>query len=419
MPDWNDLRAILHSATSSVAPAICLCVANRDDVLWEEALGYLDPEARTQPVQTDTLFDLASVTKLFVTTAGMTLVESGRMALDQPVSEIVPEFVGERPLAPYEDPLRPGAVVEVVPPTAERVQAGRVTFRHLLTHTSGLPAWKPLFKVAGGKGAILKVIHQSPFAYPTGDRVLYSDLGLILLAEAMERLTGMGLDEVVKERVTGPLGLAHTMYLPVQSAIGNPQSAIVNVAPTEFCAWRQRRLIAEVHDENAAALGGVAGHAGLFSTAREVAALGQLYLNGGLGVQPRSSASRIRLLSETTVAEMTRQQAVWNDERRGIGWMLRSQGVSSAGRYFSPKSFGHTGFTGTSLWVDPERELVVALLTNRVYYGRDNAAEILALRQQVCDAVALIHDFTSNGKSMFIRKGAASRWHDPSGHSGH
>jgi CubicO group peptidase (beta-lactamase class C family) len=202
----------------------------------------------------------------------------------------------------------------------------------------------------------------------------------------MERLAGQTLDAIVRERVTGPLGLSHTGYRPVSDACHAERSeasrspetrsfaslrmtcADEYIAPTELCAWRNRRIVGEVHDENAAGLGGVAGHAGLFSTASDVAAFGQVYLDGG---RP--------LLHADTVAEMTRLQAEDGAVRRGLGFALWSPDPEASGNPFSQRAFGHAGFTGTSLWIDPDRALVVACLTNRVYYGRDTAG-ILAFR---------------------------------------
>jgi serine-type D-Ala-D-Ala carboxypeptidase len=183
--------------------------------------------------------------------------------------------------------------------------------------------------------------------------VSYSDIGLILLGLAVEQLTGLPLAEAVQAQVTGPLGLTATCYRPHT----HPQQAQTVCAPTEFCAWRQYRVIGEVHDENAAFLGGVAGHAGLFSTAHEVAAFGQSFLDA-------------TLLRADTIAEMTRLQAADGDVRRGLGFALWSPDPEASSHPFSPRTFGHTGFTGTSLWIDPEQALVVALLTNEVYYGR-------------------------------------------------
>nr|HID12471.1 class C beta-lactamase-related serine hydrolase [Anaerolineae bacterium] len=299
---------------------------------------------------------------------------------NQPVAEVLPEFRGPRPIRPYADPLHPGREIAVAPPTDETVDAGRVTFRHLLTHTSGLPAWSPLYRL-GSPQAIMEAALRSDFSYPTGIRVLYSDLGFILLGEAIARLADQSLDAALQELVLEPLGLQATGFPPPASS----------AAPTEHCVWRRRRLQGEMHDENAAALGGVAGHAGLFGTAADVAALGQLYLDGG-------KLEDVRLLRGETASEAVREQARFLGERRGLGWMLRSKEGASCGRFFSPRSYGHTGFTGTSLWVDPEVGLVVVLLTNRVYYGRDPAG-IAAFRPALHDAVYQSAISGNNGPS--------------------
>ncbi|MGC8781739.1 MAG: serine hydrolase domain-containing protein, partial [Anaerolineae bacterium] len=359
-------EAVVRAALGRVFPAAQVEVRQAGAVLWSAAYGWLDPETRTQPTTTDTLFDLASVTKLFVVTAFMTLVEEGRVGLDQPVATVLPEFSGARPIRPYDDPLRPGELVSVTwatdaAPAAMTVDAGRVTFRHLLTHTSGLPAWRPLYR-EGSAEAARRAVLETYFSYPIAARVIYSDIGLILLGMAIERLTGLPLDAVVAQRVTDRLGLAATRYVRIgASADRQVGAAICRIAPTEFCAWRGRRIVGEVHDENAAGLGGVAGHAGLFSTASELAAFGEMFLADR---QIGESTWRPPLLSPSTIAEMTRLQAQDGATRRGLGFALWSADPEASGNPFSERAFGHTGFTGTSLWIDPARELVVAVCTN-------------------------------------------------------
>lgn len=380
---------VMQDGVDRVFPAAVLLVARQGGVALHHAYGYLDPETHQRPTQTDSVFDLASLTKLFTATAFMTLVEAGRVALSTPVADVLPEFGGVRPIVPTEDPQTKD-ILPVDPAfVGQLVDARQVTFWHLLTHTSGLAAWRSLFR-ANGQEDQVPLPHQVPpdkrarriasiygqygFAYPPGQRIVYSDLGLILLGEAIARLTGRALADSVHQIVLEPLDLVHTHYNPLAQSI-SPE----RVAPTEFCLWRQRRCTGEVHDENAASLGGVAGHAGLFSIAWEVAALGQMFLNGG-------AYSPVRLLSPDTVADMTRVQVDLEDNPRGLGWSQRSRNGSSSGQWFGPRSYGHTGFTGTSLWVDPDRALLVALLTNRVYYGRDPAG-ISDLRPRLHDAV--------------------------------
>lgn len=425
--DFSCAHAIVGGALGRVFPAAQVVVRRAGQTLWSAAVGWLDPETQTQPVTADTLFDLASVTKLFVVATFMTLVEEGRVALDQPAATVLPEFTGARPIRPYEDPLKPGALVAVEwsagdSPTPTDVDAGRVTFRHLLTHTSGLPAWQPLYRagttdenISSQQGprelslaeAARRAALTTCFSYPTGARIIYSDIGLILVGLAIERLMGLSLDAAVAQRVTGPLGLRATRYLRIsETARSDVQDALRNTAPTEFCAWRGRRIVGEVHDENAAALDGVAGHAGLFSTATELAIFGETFLahermdesaqermsewtkqQAGLDA-PRTTqyvprlpfdASRPALLRPATIAEMIRVQAVDGATRRGLGFALWSPDPEASSNPFGEGAFGHTGFTGASLWMDPMRDLVVAVCTNRVYYGRD-AAGILAFR---------------------------------------
>jgi CubicO group peptidase (beta-lactamase class C family) len=386
----DKIEAVMRSGLGAVFPAGVLLVALQGQAVFHRAYGYLDPETRRQPAQVDSLFDLASLTKLFTATAFMTLVEAGRVSLDTPLAEVLPEFGGRRPIGETEDPLTKILVPADPAFAGQVVDARQVTFRHLLTHTSGLAAWRSLYRVDEPAGGQVPLPHQVPavrqarrvaaiyesygFAYPPGARLVYSDLGFIRLGEAIGRLAGTGLEVYVRRAVLEPLGLVHTTYNPLVHGW-----AAEDIVPTELCAWRVRRCRGEVHDENAAGLGGVAGHAGLFSTASDLARLGQTYLNGG-------SYAAVRLLSPAMVAEMTRTQVDMDGSPRGLGWLLRAPAGSSAGRFFGPRSYGHTGFTGTSLWIDPDRELVVALLTNRVYNGRKPEG-ILDFRPRLHDTV--------------------------------
>ncbi len=376
---FEALERVLKEAVPGTVPAL-LCRVERGGVcIYAGAFGWLDPGECTRPVQTDTLFDLASVTKLFTSTAFLHLVDDGLVALDQPLADVLPEFGGARPVGGAEDPLAKTPLLGDPRRAGEQVDAGRVTFRHLLTHTSGLPAWRSVYAQCGPppllpladdeldarQRAALTALVAYPFVAQPGESYLYSDIGLLLLGYAVARLSGLGrLDRAIAALVTEPLGMeAH--FCPTQEE--RPR-----IAPTEQCAWRERRLLGEVHDENAAGLGGVAGHAGLFATAADVCRLGRLFLTGGEG-----------LLAPGLVAESIREQHAGPDGiRRGLGWQLRSDPNPTCSTAFSPASFGHTGFTGTSLWCDPARDLCVALLTNRVYHGRD-AAGIIALRPRV------------------------------------
>lgn len=367
------LTTLIDRAVPQVAPAMQLVVRWRGTTVYERTAGWIDPETRSRPTQPDTLFDLASVTKLFVVTLCMMLVEAGAVALDQPLASVLPEFSGPRPTQPYADPQQTGRLISLEP-RATRIDAGSITLRQVLTHTSGLPPWCPLFRQPT-RAAAWQMALMTPFAYRPGTRVLYSDIGLMLLGLAIERLAGQPLDRLVAQRISGPLSLRHTGFVPLDQ----PQRAAHTIAPTEICAWRNRRVHGQVHDENAAALGGIAGHAGLFSTAADVARFGQSLLDGGAP-----------LLDAATVAEMTRPHVERAAVRRGLGFALWSPDPEASSHPFSRRTFGHTGFTGTSLWIDPERRLVVALLTNDVYHGRAErriGGLRLAVHQAVVEAI--------------------------------
>ncbi len=351
---WQ-VNELLQAGVGTVYTAAVVHVRQGGQTVYEQAAGYIHPEVVPFPATSETQFDLASLTKLFVATAFLLQVASGHVTLETPVHTILPEFRGLRPIQPYEDPLQPGRWVTVSEEKGP-VNADEVTFRHVLTHTSGLPAWRPLY-MAPPRHRRMRVLHTA-FAYPPGRRVVYSDLGFMILGWALEAIMGASLSSVLDTLVCKPLGLQSVRF----RTAGNYRG-ITHIAATERCAWRQRRVWGEVHDENAWALGGVAGHAGLFATARDVAAFGQAWLDALRGRGPFATLGSL-------AQEAVRLHAEDHHVRRGLGWALWSPAPESPSRPFGPRAFGHTGFTGTSLYVDPERNLVVAALTNRVYYGR-------------------------------------------------
>ena len=305
----------------------------------------------SQPIEAtvETLYDLASISKLFSTTAVMRLVEQGRLALDEPVAQWIPEFA-----AGGKD---------------------NVTLRQLLTHTSGLPDYLQLWKLAPTPEARVQRVLATPLINKPGTTFLYSDLGLISLGHLAEVVTGSPLDQLVKNLVTDPLRLDQTMYRP-------PVDLKPRIAATEDEEAVGRGMVwGEVHDENAWSLGGVAGHAGIFSTAENLGRFAQLYLEGG-------SLGGVRLLQASTVADMTRNQIAGIDWR-GLGWELNADYYM--GHLAAPETYGHTGFTGTSLVIDPRRQLVVVLLTNRVHPTRDGPS-INGTRQAVSDAALAAAD---------------------------
>lgn len=368
----NSIDALVQGAVGSVFTAASVEIRRKGDVIYRRAFGTLDPEGGDGQTPTrDTLFDYASLTKLFTATAFFRLCDAGHVTIDTPVSAVLPEFSGVRPIQGYEHPLNTGETVQVVAPTDDSYDAGSVTFAQLLSHSSGLPAWINLRRYESIRDR-QRACLESTFAYPPGSQVVYSDVGFILLGMAIETLTDSPLNSAMNRLVARPLGLS-IQYSPIADPVGN-------VAPTEWDLWRGRRIIGDVHDENAATLDGKAGHAGLFGTATDCGTLAQLYLSKGGGF----------------ISQRLAKQAVTRQiEDRGLGWMLRSESGSSSGQYFSPDSFGHTGFVGNSLWVDPTRELICVLLTNSVFYGRnfakefnpDNPQNIVTFRKQFHDTV--------------------------------
>jgi len=345
-------------------PGAAIAVGRRGKLVRLRGYGRLDPRPGFGPATERTIYDIASLTKVVgTTTAVMILEEEGRLDIDAPVSRYLPEWGGS--------------------PAKERV-----TVRHLLTHTAGLPAFEPLWRGLRGKDAILRRIFETRLEYAPGERTVYSDFGAILLGEIVERLSGSPLDRFLDERVFGPLGMVDTRFNPLGGDPGerkatpgaaSPHAPILDrIAPTELdTVFRGYHVHGVVHDENAYAMGGVAGHAGLFSTAYDLAVFAQMLLNGG-------RYGDAQILGPETVRRYTRRQSPTSS--RALGWDTPA-GRSSAGDYFSAEAFGHTGFTGTSLWIDPTQDLFVVLLTNRVNPTRSNNKHV-SLRREVHDAVA-------------------------------
>jgi beta-glucosidase-like glycosyl hydrolase/CubicO group peptidase (beta-lactamase class C family) len=315
--------------------------------------GSLTRDAKAAKVTEKTIYDMASLTKVVVTTtSAMMLAQQKRLDLDAPVERYLPEF---------------SAAAKSDPTPSWRA---RITVRMLMLHDSGLPAHRDFYKEAKGHDEVLAKVLAEPLVHEPGTQVEYSDLGFILLGEIIERLTGETLEQFAKGHIFAPLGMSDTMYNP-------PASWRARIAPTELdTEFRKRLLRGEVHDENAFALGGVSGNAGLFSTARDVAAFAQMLLNGGI-------YAHHRLLARETIQEFTARETV-GDSARTLGWDVPTPPNSAAGHYFSSSAYGHTGFTGTSLWIDPERDLFVVLLTNRVNPTRTN--------EQIRQARPAIHD---------------------------
>jgi CubicO group peptidase (beta-lactamase class C family) len=353
----DTLTAILNAGVrDSAFPGAIVLVGTKNDLLYATA-GQLDwsPSPKPGPM---TLWDMASLTKVVgLTSAMMLLVESGQVDLDAPVSRYITEFQGK-----WKD---------------------AVTVRRLLTHSSGLPAWRPLYKEAESPAAALALAIATPLDTMPGVRMVYSDLGVIIAGDIVARVTGQPLDVFLQARVFGPLGMRQTQYRP-------DSSLRANIAPTEVDPWRQRHLRGEVHDENAFALGGVSGHAGLFSSGNDLVKLARMYVEDGNVVTYRSGLPRpdevvrVRFVSPATIRQFTTVQDSALSHR-ALGWETPN-GTNSAGHFMSRRAFGHTGFTGTSIWIDPERGVFVVLLSNRVNPTREHRA-ITGVRVAVADAV--------------------------------
>ncbi len=341
---------VLDQAVADRAfPGGVLAVGYQNELIVHE-FGRQTYDAKSTAVNVDTIYDAASLTKPVVTATLVALqMEAGRIGLDLPVARFLPEWSD----GPNPDWRK------------------TVTLRNLLTHSSGLPAHKGYFLTLHSKREFIAAICREPLEYAPGTKTVYSDLGFILLGEILERATGKTVDQLSHEQVFAPLDMTNTMFNP-------PKNFLSRIAPTENDTTYRKALVqGAVHDENAFAMGGVAGHAGLFTTASDLAVFCQMLLNGGI-------YGHHRLFARATISQFTAPQTVAGNART-LGWMTPTPN-SSSGRYFSPRSFGHLGYTGTSIWIDPDRQLFVILLTNRVYPTREND-KIAAVRPAVHDAV--------------------------------
>jgi len=294
-------------------------------------------------VTEDTIFDLASVSKVVATTImAMILYDRGELDLEMPVRNLIPEFAAEDP------------------------RGDEVTIRMLLAHSSGLPVYEKLFERAHTREELLRTVYRTPLVAKPGSTAAYSDIGFIILGEALARIADETLDRFCQSHIFGPLGMVRTSFCP-------PPQLRDSIPPTANDVWFRHRIIqGEVHDENASVLGGVGGHAGVFSCAADVAILAQCMLSGNL-VRPETGSL------------FTRREVNPAGTSRALGWDTPSQ-PSQSGKYFSPFAFGHLGYTGTSLWIDPQRQLSVTLLTNRTWPDNRNQA-IQQVRPAFHDAI--------------------------------
>jgi CubicO group peptidase (beta-lactamase class C family) len=340
-PDENISALLAERLAAGDFPSAVYLVAERGRVRLSGALGHAVREPQRIVATLDTVYDLASLTKPLV--AGLLCarrIERGELALDHPVAKYLPEY--------------------------DREDKRAITVGQLLTHTSGLPAWRPLYIEAAERNDALRVIAEQALTYAPGTRVLYSDLGFITLGFLIERLAGASLSEVARSEIFLPLGLNRTFFNPDQALrtetaaceLGNgfEREMCQGLRVKDWANWREHILWGEVHDGNAHFLGGAAGHAGLFSTARETLALAEQFIPGST-----------ELLASATCALFRHNLTEGLEEARSVAWQLAATPDSTAGPALPPDSFGHLGFTGTSCWIDPEHERTFILLTNRTH----------------------------------------------------
>jgi uncharacterized protein YbbC (DUF1343 family)/CubicO group peptidase (beta-lactamase class C family) len=337
-------------------PGAVVLIGRGDEIVYHQAFGDRAVQPAREPMTEDTIFDIASLTKVVATTTSvMQLVEQGRVRLGDPVAAFIPEF--------------------------GKYGKGAITIRHLMTHTSGLrPDLELSVEFSGADEAIRRASEEVPVA-PAGERFIYSDINYFLLGEIVGRVSGERLDRYASAHVFGPLGMTDTMFLP-------PASLKARIAPTERCdplAWPCARpdapfLRGVVHDPTSRRMGGVAGHAGVFSTAADLSKFCRMLLNGGV-------LNGVRILSAAAVAKMTAPATPPGmPDVRGLGWDIDSIYSANRGELFPPGSYGHTGFTGTSLWLDPSSRSYVVFLSNRVH--PDGKGDVTPLRGRVATIAA-------------------------------
>jgi serine-type D-Ala-D-Ala carboxypeptidase len=349
-------RTLRQGVEAGHFPGAVLVVGYQGTVVYEDAVGHAALAPSRRRMTLDTIFDLASLTKPMATaTALMLLIDTGEVRLDDPVDTLLDTWC--------------------------RPACDTPSLRQLLSHSSGLPAWRPYYRhidralaPPDRRRAVYDAVHREPLTAPPGAMVQYSDVGFILLGEVIETVAGRSLDRFCRQEIFGPLRLGDIAFRNLE----RPQPPDAPVASTEGCPWRGCIMAGEVHDENAWIMGGVAGHAGLFGTGRQVWRFAQGLLEGLKG--------GAWLASPPTVRAFTARQGTPDGSTWALGWDTPSPAKSSAGRYFSPAAVGHLGFTGTSLWIDPSTEVIVVLLTNRVHPSRQRQG-IRIFRPLIHDAI--------------------------------
>lgn len=361
---WEKVQGLLvDGVADGVYPGAVLRVFDDHHTLFKYSTGYASLAPVKRKMTDDTLFDIASLTKTIATTSAiMILFQKGLVSLTQSLTDYFTETPADK---------------------------AEITLLHLLTHSSGLPAWKPLYReleaeeqktgvrITGTdlvKGFFLRSILNAPLVFKPGTQVLYSDLGFILLGMIVENCVSERLSNFLRKHVFVPLKIKNAFFVTVEERIQKRY----RIAATEDCPWRKRIIIGEVHDENAYALGGVAGHAGLFATAEEIEKFSIELMHAYYG--------KGKVFEKEVVRRFLRRQGLPPGSTWALGWDTPSDKFSSSGRYFSASSVGHTGFTGVSLWIDLERKIGITLLTNRIHPSRENL-KIREFRPKIHDAI--------------------------------
>lgn len=322
-------QVVENAISDSAFPGAVLLVYKNGIIIHHKAYGKQTYENNSQAITINTIFDLASLTKVIATTtAAMICYERNLFSVDDPVSKYIPEFAANG--------------------------KENVTIKNLLLHNSGMPVWKKYYSANNKPEDILQDIYKSKLQFQPGTKTLYSDPGMITLAKVIEKASGKPFDIFCDEEIFKPLKMKNTFF--------NPDDSLKHrITPTEKDNyWRKKLVHGKVHDENAAMLNGVAGHAGLFSTAEDISRLIRLYLENG-------ESDGKKYFNTASLKFFTKKHT-----DRALGWDIKSPKGSSAGTLFGERSFGHTGFTGTSVWIDPDKNLFVVFLTNRVYPSREN-----------------------------------------------
>jgi serine-type D-Ala-D-Ala carboxypeptidase len=367
-------RVVQRGLTAGGYPGAAVVVGRKGYSVWSRGFGSLDWTGRSRVTAQESIYDLASLTKVVATTtAVMVLFDQGKIDLEAPVSRYIPEFSGGL--------------------------KDQVTVRHLLTHRAGLPAGRELWRIASNPDQARAAVLATPIACTPGRCYEYSDLGADILGFVVEAASGQRLDTFLDSAVFSKLGMTDTHFRldPADAA---------RTAPTEIAPPRGYPLRGEVHDENAYALGGIAGHAGLFSTASDLSVFAQMLLDGG-------TYDGVRVVADSTVALFTKRAA----GSRALGWDT-CDGDGGCGQHLSERAYGHTGFTGTSLWIDPDRQMFVILLTNRVHAARARRPSkvISDVRNDLADAAALAVMDDPNGVIAMpasFRADVAEDWNRP------